>query len=250
MQKNQNFSYLNPSIIRSEDDLAPSELKIPVHQSASEEATSSVEQVEIHTFPEIMMLAEIEESTNSPTQADKANQSAFLPIAENMNYQDDSSFKIGTTGHVSFATKMEEDHRHREVDIERSEGNSLHPSSYQTFDDDLTAQWSEPLTVGESDRQPEESDQFALSILGKDPLSKIEIGPSNDIFFGVDSFGFGSDDICAEVWEDTELEEAFGIYNLNAFYSYGSTSPVSFSGNYTGKNVSIMKIIICKRVYF
>ena len=79
----------------------------------------------------------------------------------------------------------------------------------------------------------ENRDLETAEIEGKDNILATIIEEENDSIF--DNCSSGSDSEfgkCSslDVWEDTELEEAFGIYNLNAFYSYGSTPPVSDTG--------------------
>ena len=52
--------------------------------------------------------------------------------------------------------------------------------------------------------------------------------PSGDFFTDVEEdFNAVSNHPTEDVWQHEELEEAFGIYNLNAFYSYGGATPVS-----------------------
>lgn len=135
---------------------------------------------------------------------------------------------------ISFATQLEKDYKHRRPTNERSESYVLNTgyvaenlpsrSKLNEFYTDIKLENENLKYSGE-----DQSSHCDSSIL-KHIIAQSEPAEEN-IFNDLNYKDFDTDNILTDVWEDYELEEAFGIYNLNAFYSYGSTSPVSITTN-------------------
>ena len=121
----------------------------------------------------------------------------------------------------SLASDLQLNSRYEEMNRERSQG-SYDSNCFFHQDETFLSSKSSLKSILDSENffpTDEFGDEHSDELL---PDSNDE-----DPFFSDDSLEYEKAEIGSEVWNDNELEEAFGIYNLHAFYSYGNSSPVS-----------------------
>ncbi|XP_047741479.1 uncharacterized protein LOC125179504, partial [Hyalella azteca] len=134
---------------------------------------------------------------------------------------DKEMFKNREMMKISFVSQLEEDYKQQSVAVGWSES-----SRSNFFDTSCT----KPSYYNTRLSQDESSNWQALD-WGDPPGFSNPFGKYSEIedFSIPGGDEFQSDDQPGNVWEDTELEEAFGIYNLTTLYSYGNYSPIVFS---------------------
>lgn len=192
MQKKQSFTYSNPAIVESEDNLpetCSNKSNLPYSKNldiSNEEQNDSITDTRIYKINKLP-------DDRDYTLYDSHNDGAL-------------------TEPMSFTTQLEVHCKRRDVDIERSEGYSVDIERSEGYSADIGEDSLHAWNLNESG---------IITTAQKFP---------EDIFYKeISTSDFKSEQCLPDVWAEAELEEAFGIYNLNAFYSYGSTSPVSIN---------------------
>ncbi|KAF2367407.1 hypothetical protein FHG87_001836 [Trinorchestia longiramus] len=214
VQSKDNFCYSNPTINLAEE--VTSEPKFNRRQKLpTDEQADDVTAVRT-------LAASIHETQSDESRTHSVNQTSHTETEGNDSGESHDVFLAKDNPKISFTLQLEEDYKQRAADLGRSEG--------RRHDSDSGSSAKSPEFMDSSNQNNsfswrsfdwrETEEEFPVL-----HESNLELADFN-ISFGEE---FESDDIHGDVWEDTELKEAFGIYNLNAFYSYGSNSPIVLS---------------------